>query len=101
MAKIPKPYHQTAPSPWHDVDPGFDSSEGVVRGIVEIPKGSSNKYELDKDSGLLTLDRVLYSAVYYPANYGFIPQTLGDDLIGNRFLWEGDGKQVVLVKAPD
>ena len=79
MTKIPKPFHQSAPSPWHDVDPGFDASEGVVRGIVEIPKGSSNKYELDKESGLLTLDRVLYSAVYYPANYGFIPQTLGDD----------------------
>ena len=79
MTKIPKPYHQTAPSPWHDVSPNFDASEGIVSGIVEIPKGSSNKYELDKESGLLTLDRVLYSAVYYPANYGFIPQTLADD----------------------
>jgi inorganic pyrophosphatase len=79
MTKIPKPYHQTAPSPWHDVSPGEQISEGIVRGIVEIPKGSSNKYELDKESGLLTLDRVLYSAVYYPANYGFIPQTLADD----------------------
>ncbi len=79
MTKIPKPYHQTAPSPWHDVSPDFDAAKGIVSGIVEIPKGSSNKYELDKESGLLTLDRVLYSAVYYPANYGFIPQTLADD----------------------
>lgn len=79
MTKIPKPYRQTAPNPWHDVSPGKQTSEGVVKGIIEIPKGSSNKYELDKESGLLTLDRVLYSAVYYPANYGFIPQTLADD----------------------
>ncbi len=47
--------------------------------IVEIPFGSSVKYELDKTSGLIKLDRVLYSAVYYPANYGFIPQTLAED----------------------
>ncbi len=79
MAKIPKPYKQTSPSPWHDVSPGDEAEQGNVRGIIEIPKGSSNKYELDKESGLLTLDRVLYSAVYYPANYGFIPQTLADD----------------------
>jgi inorganic pyrophosphatase len=79
MTKIPKPYQQSGPSPWHDVSPGDAISKGIVRGIIEIPKGSSNKYELDKESGLLTLDRVLYSAVYYPANYGFIPQTLADD----------------------
>jgi inorganic pyrophosphatase len=47
--------------------------------IIEIPFGSSVKYELDKASGLIKLDRVLYSAVYYPANYGFIPQTLAED----------------------
>ena len=47
--------------------------------IVEIPKGSTNKYELDKETGLLRLDRVLYSAVYYPADYGFIPRTYCDD----------------------
>ncbi|HEY4311389.1 MAG TPA: inorganic diphosphatase [Pirellulales bacterium] len=47
--------------------------------MIEIPKGSSVKYELDKETGLLKLDRVLYSAVYYPANYGFIPQTLAED----------------------
>jgi inorganic pyrophosphatase len=61
---------------WHDVDPGAAAS---FTAIVEIPLGSSNKYELDKKTGLLKLDRVLHSAVFYPANYGFIPQTLADD----------------------
>src|SRR5471030_2055958 len=61
---------------WHDVDPGTPSA---FTAVVEIPLGSSNKYELDKVSGLLKLDRVLHSAVFYPANYGFIPQTLADD----------------------
>lgn len=79
MTKIPDPYHQSAPNIWHDVAPGEDPSSGILRCIVEIPMGSSNKYELDKETGLLKLDRVLYSAVYYPANYGFIPQTLADD----------------------
>ena len=67
--------------PWHDVTPGIDGHDlpGCFRAIIEIPKGSSNKYELDKSTGLLKLDRVLSSAVYYPANYGFIPQTLGED----------------------
>ena len=65
-------------NPWHDVTPGemipreFDS-------VIEIPFGSSVKYELDKISGLIRLDRILFSAVYYPANYGFIPQTLAED----------------------
>jgi inorganic pyrophosphatase len=79
MTKIPDPYHQISPSPWHDVAPGDEADHGIVQSIIEIPMGSSNKYELDKDTGLLKLDRVLYSAVYYPANYGFIPQTLADD----------------------
>src|SRR3984885_5725798 len=61
---------------WHDVDPGVPSA---FTAVVEIPLGSSNKYELDKASGLLKLDRVLHSAVFYPANYGFIPQTMADD----------------------
>ena len=65
-------------NPWHDVSPGKEIPE-IVNAIIEIPKGSRAKYELDKESGLLKLDRVLYSAFYYPANYGFIPQTLGDD----------------------
>ena len=61
-------------NPWHDVSAG-ENTPDVVNGIVEIPKGCRAKYELDKESGLLKLDRVLYSAVYYPHNYGFIPQT--------------------------
>ena len=47
--------------------------------MVEIPKGSKNKYELDKETGLIILDRILYTSTHYPANYGFIPRTLGDD----------------------
>lgn len=67
--------------PWHDVTPGVPGRElpNCVRGVVEISKGSSNKYELDKLTGMLRLDRVLASAVYYPANYGFIPQTMAED----------------------
>ena len=65
-------------NPWHKVSPG-DNVPSIVNGIIEIPKGTRAKYELDKDSGLLRLDRVLYSSVYYPANYGFIPQTYCDD----------------------
>jgi len=64
--------------PWHDVTPG-DQLPRQFQSVIEIPYGSSVKYELDKDSGLIRLDRVLYSAVYYPANYGFIPQTLAED----------------------
>ena len=65
-------------NPWHDVSPG-DNLPDIVNGIIEIPKGTRAKYELDKDSGLLILDRVLYSSVYYPANYGFIPQSYCED----------------------
>ncbi len=64
--------------PWHEVSPGADVPD-IVNGVIEIPKGSRAKYELDKDSGMLILDRVLYSSMYYPANYGFIPQTYCDD----------------------
>jgi len=64
--------------PWHNVSPG-DELPGVVNAIIEIPKGSKAKYEIDKESGLLRLDRVLFSSVMYPANYGFIPQTYCDD----------------------
>lgn len=63
---------------WHDVTPGERIPQEFTT-IIEIPFGSSVKYELDKESGLIKLDRVLYSAVYYPANYGFIPQTLAED----------------------
>jgi len=65
-------------NPWHDVKVG-DNAPEFVNGIVEIPRGSRAKYELDKESGMICLDRVLYSSVYYPANYGFIPQTYCDD----------------------
>ena len=64
--------------PWHDVNPGEDIPQ-AFNTIIEIPFGSSVKYELDKNSGLIRLDRILYSAVYYPANYGFVPQTLAED----------------------
>lgn len=64
--------------PWHEVSNGKKIPE-IVNGIIEIPKNSRAKYELDKDSGMLILDRVLYSSVNYPANYGFIPQTFCDD----------------------
>ena len=63
---------------WHDVTPGENLPREFIT-VIEIPMGSSVKYELDKTTGLLKLDRILYSAVYYPANYGFIPQTLAED----------------------
>ena len=63
---------------WRDLSPGAHAPE-MVTAIVEIPSGSRNKYELDKESGLLRLDRVLYSAVHYPGDYGFIPRTLHED----------------------
>lgn len=64
--------------PWHDVTPG-ENLPGQFVVVVEIPARSSVKYELDKKTGLLKLDRILYSAVHYPANYGFIPQTYAED----------------------
>lgn len=65
-------------NPWHDVSPGEKIPE-FVNGIIEIPKGTRAKYELNKESGMLILDRVLFSSVYYPANYGFIPQSYCED----------------------
>ncbi len=65
-------------NPWHAVSPG-DQVPELVNAIIEIPKNTRAKYELDKDSGLLKMDRVIYSSMYYPANYGFIPQTYCDD----------------------
>lgn len=64
--------------PWHEVTPG-NNIPSTINAIIEIPKGSKAKYEIDKESGLLKLDRVLFSSVMYPANYGFIPQTYCDD----------------------
>ena len=65
--------------PWHDPHVDESAIDTSFPVIVEIPKGSTNKYELDKETGLLRLDRVLYSAVHYPADYGFIPRTYCDD----------------------
>ena len=64
--------------PWHDVPLSNDCSDWFPV-YIEIPKGSNVKYELDKQTGLLKVDRILYSAVYYPANYGFVPRTWCDD----------------------
>jgi inorganic pyrophosphatase len=63
---------------WHDVSPGNDLPRDF-QAVIEIPLGSNVKYELDKASGLLKVDRIIHSAVFYPANYGFIPQTYADD----------------------
>ncbi len=69
---------QTVSHPWHGIPTG-DLAPRIVNAIIEIPQGSRCKYEIDKESGLLKLDRVIYSSFYYPCNYGFIPQTYGDD----------------------
>ena len=63
---------------WHDIDPKRITPEDFIA-VVEIPKGSKKKYELDKETGLIILDRVLHTSTHYPANYGFIPRTYGDD----------------------
>ena len=63
---------------WHDVDPKRISPEDFLA-VIEIPQGSKKKYELDKSTGLIILDRILYTSTHYPANYGFIPRTYGDD----------------------
>jgi inorganic pyrophosphatase len=76
--RLVRRYNRAMIHPWHDVTPGEDMPQ-EFQTIIEIPFGSSVKYELDKTSGLIKLDRILYSAVYYPANYGFIPQTLAED----------------------
>ena len=63
---------------WHDISPKRITPEEFVC-VIEIPKGSKKKYELDKETGYLMLDRILYTSTHYPANYGFIPRTYGDD----------------------
>ena len=65
-------------NPWHDVAVGKKAPE-VINAIIEAPKHSTLKYEMDKETGMLLLDRALYSAVYYPGNYGFVPQTYWED----------------------
>lgn len=64
--------------PWHGAHFG-DQAPSIVNALIEIPQGSKTKYEIDKKTGLLKLDRVIYSSFHYPINYGFIPQTLGKD----------------------
>lgn len=64
--------------PWHGVSYGEDAPKNV-NAIVEIPRGSRTKYEVDKPSGLIKVDRVLFSSYHYPVNYGFIPQSYGED----------------------
>jgi len=65
--------------PWHGVDPAFDRNNAEIDGVIEIPRGSKAKYEVDKKSGLIRLDRVIFAAFHYPINYGFIPKSLGED----------------------
>ena len=72
---------------WHDISPKRISPENFVC-VIEISKGSKQKYELDKETGYIILDRILYTSTHYPANYGFIPRTYGDD---------GDPLDVLLV----
>ena len=64
--------------PWHDI-PAGEEAPREIHAVVEIPKGSKVKYELDKESGAMMVDRFLHTAMFYPANYGFIPNTLSDD----------------------
>ncbi len=68
----------TVSHPWHGIPTGANAPR-TVTAVIEIPQGARAKYEIDKETGLLKLDRVIYSSFYYPSNYGFIPQTYGDD----------------------
>ena len=63
---------------WHDISPARITAK-TFEALIEIPKGCKAKYELDKETGILRLDRVLYTSTVYPANYGFIPRTLAED----------------------
>ena len=74
---------------WHDISPKRITPTDFMC-VIEIPKGSRKKYELDKETGLIILDRILYTSTHYPANYGFIPRTYGDD---------GDPLDVLLICA--
>jgi len=65
--------------PWHDLPNNPDDANEWVNVVIEIPRGSKVKYELDKPTGMLRVDRVLYSSVHYPANYGFLPRSYCDD----------------------
>ena len=74
---------------WHSISPKRITPEDFIC-VIEIPKGSKKKYELDKETGFMMLDRILYTSTHYPANYGFIPRTYGDD---------GDPLDVLLICA--
>ncbi len=74
---------------WHNISPKRITPEDFMA-VIEIKKGSKKKYELDKETGLLMLDRILYTSTHYPANYGFIPRTYGDD---------GDPLDVVVISS--
>jgi inorganic pyrophosphatase len=63
---------------WHNINPKRINPEDFIA-VIEISKGSKRKYELDKETGFMVLDRILYTSTHYPANYGFIPRTYGDD----------------------
>lgn len=76
---------------WHDISPKRITPEDFIA-VIEIPKGSKRKYELDKETGLIILDRILYTSTHYPANYGLIPRTYGDD---------GDPLDVVVLCSED
>jgi len=82
LARGPAPPCRTSPSaashPWHDIPTGPNPPTEVTA-VIEIPTNERNKYELDKELGVFRLDRVLYSAVHYPGDYGFLPRTFGDD----------------------
>jgi inorganic pyrophosphatase len=71
--------NHTTRHPWHGIAPQPEGKTELVHAVIEIPQGSKLKFEVDKTSGLLKLDRVLHGAVHYPANYGFIPQTYAGD----------------------
>jgi inorganic pyrophosphatase len=96
--------------PWHDLDPGANLPS-VFNAVVEIPKGSRHKYEIDKPSGLFKLDRVLYSAVHFPGDYGIIPRTYYDDgdpfdvlIVGNLPTFTGcivEARAVALFRMRD
>lgn len=73
--------------PWHGVSYGEEAPK-IVKALIEISEGSRTKYEIDKETGLLKLDRVIYSSFHYPVNYGFIPQTLG---------WDGDALDILVL----
>lgn len=75
-------HRSAAAHPWHDLEIGPEAPT-VFNCVVEISKGGKVKYELDKNSGLIKVDRVLYSSIVYPHNYGFIPRTICENLLSS------------------